>query len=159
MPSTQDWAYVRPSFVGQEGQQTRANKLDWRNLHKSSSRWGEKHQYPPQTHEVLQTKTYLLNIKYCNSNIYLCFHVQVIVVLLSCPCCTLPPSKFACKGQRLLVQSWPMTSKFELTQNIDGTNVVSAIHLIEEIAFTNVVGMLLGFFAILIGIFEKKSFD
>lgn len=52
-----------------------------------------------------------------------------------------------------------MTSKFELTQNIDGTNVVSAIHLIEEIAFTNVVGMLLGFFAILIGIFEKKSFD
>ena len=28
-----------------------------------------------------------------------------------------------------------MTSKFGLTQNIDGTNVVSGIHLIEEIAF------------------------
>lgn len=140
MLSTQD---------GQEGQQTRANKLDRRNLHKSSSRWREKTWIPtpntwsasnkniPTQHQVLQFK--YLFVFPCPS--HFCPAVVPVSYFASFKVC-MQRSTASCAI--LTVNQW--LPNFWLTRNIDGTNVVSAIHLIEEIAFTNVVGMLLGFF-------------
>ena len=106
------------SFVGQE-----ANKLHWRNLHKWSSRWGDKSWIPtPNTWGASNKDIPILNIKYCISNIYMFVfpfpnHFCSPVLPFSSsvgPFRALPPSKSACKGQRLLVQSWQLTNDFQI---------------------------------------------